>query len=622
MDSYLVVIITGFLVAFTLTPVVRWLATYFGVIDKPDARRPHKRPTARGGGVAVVVGVHVACLLSLWLFWENPEANINRNWWGHYVVATLILLVVGVIDDVRGMRPKVKLCGQILAAMVMCHAGTRFGLFLGFELPWLLDCAMVVFWMVAIINAFNLIDGLDGLASGLTIISATGLCGVFFVLGHVSGSMVVLVALIGACLGFLRYNFHPATVFLGDTGSMFLGFSLGAVSLNTFNKSTLLVSMVIPMMVLGVPIYDAVLAIWRRSVRLWLPTTNTDGIAKKRGIMQPDVEHLHHRLLRMGLSTPRVATLLFVVNLVLVLCGLMLAMFQSHAAGIFLLALLAGVYILMRHMAVIELQETGRLILTGLRRPSHMTLKALSFPFWDMFCMAASLAVVMWLVESVQIRFWHTWFLDLPVWVTPTFSLLAVSRTYITVWPRARIYDILILILTLLTGLMISLGIALLIDPSEASRWFVRAIIIGGLSHPAIIGSRMFYRVVEELVIHFKASSNPNATERTLLYGAGVRCHLFLRERGFSNSSSYVGSVIVGLIDDEPALHYQWVYGYLVLGASKDLPQLVTRHRATRVIITAALRPEALLKIQELAREHHFRLSEWRFEDRQLVTYA
>lgn len=128
--------------------------------------------------------------------------------------------------------------------------------------------------------------------------------------------------------------------------------------------------------------------------------------------------------------------------------------------------------------------------------------------------------------------------------------------------------------------------------------------------------------MVEELVSFFKSNGSENAVERTILYGAGGRCQLFLKERGFNNSASYDGAAIVGLIDDESALHYQWVYGYMVLGASKDLPKLIVRHRVNHVVITATLRPESRLAIQELAREHRFGLSEWCFEDRKLNLLA
>ena len=266
------------------------------------------------------------------------------------------------------------------------------------NLPPFLDGLLVVVWIVAVINAYNLIDGLDGLASGLAIISATGLCGIL-VLGNLPGVVLLLVALIGACLAFLRYNFHPATIFLGDTGSMSIGLILGVVSLQTFTKNTFFLSMTIPLLILGVPIYDALLAIWRRSVRRFVIGGEPDGSGKPGGIMTADVEHLHHRLAKAGLSTRRVAMVLCVTNAVLVVFGLLLTTFQSHASGIFLLALLAFVYVLLRHMAVIELRETGRVLLTGLRRPTHSLLKALAYPFWDALCLAGALALAMWVFE-------------------------------------------------------------------------------------------------------------------------------------------------------------------------------------------------------------------------------
>ena len=615
-DRYITVFLTSLVVTYLLTPLIRELACRFGVVDLPDERRLHKYPTARGGGLAVVLGVNAACLLALAFPPTDRPGGFDLHWWLRFAPASLVLLVVGLADDIQGLRPWKKLVGQTIAALLVCLAGTHFGKLFGFELPPVLDSILVVVWIVAIINAFNLIDGLDGLASGLAVISATGLCGIL-VLGHLPGALLVLVALAGACLAFLRYNFHPATIFLGDTGSMFIGLVLGVVSLQTFTKSTFFLSMAIPMLVLGVPIYDTLLAIWRRSVRRLVSGQEPAGTGKGPGIMQADLEHLHHRLLKGGLSTRRVATVLCIINGGLVGFGLLMATFQAHAYGIFLLALLAVVYVLLRRMAVIELRDTGKMLLTGLRRPTHAQLKALAYPVWDMVCLAGALAFVMWVFEPQPAGFWHAWFLDLPVWVTPTFSLLALSRTYVTVWTRARVLDVLMLLFTLQGGLLFSLGIALLIDPYNASTWLLRVLVVGALAHPAIIGVRVFYRCVEEIVLFLKSASDPNAvTERVVLYGAGGRCQLFLKERSFSNSLSFDGRTIVGLIDDEPSLHFNWIYGHRVLGGLRDLPQLIPRHRITGIVITTTLKPEARAAVQELARQHHLHLSEWCFEYR------
>jgi hypothetical protein len=333
------------------------------------------------------------------------------------------------------------------------------------------------------------------------------------------------------------------------------------------------------------------------------PASGTRG-----GVMTADVEHLHHRLVKAGLSTPRVAMVLCVTNAVLVVFGLLLTTFQSHASGIFLLALLAFVYVLLRHMAVIELRETGRVLLTGLRRPTHSLPKALAYPLWDSLCLAGALALAMRVFEPAPEHFWRSWFLDLPIWVTPTLCLLAVSRTYVTVWTRARILDVLMLLSTLQGGLLLSVGIALLIDPASASKWFLRALVIVAFGNSTIVLTRVFYRCVEEGVLYLRSTGEVST-------GRG---QLFLKERGFHNSSSFDNRVIIGLIDDEPALHFKWVYGHLVLGGGCDLPQLIPHHRINSLVITAALRPESLLAAQKLASQYGLILSEWRFESRTL----
>jgi UDP-GlcNAc:undecaprenyl-phosphate/decaprenyl-phosphate GlcNAc-1-phosphate transferase len=611
-NKYISVFLTGFVVVYLLTPLVRYLARRYGVIDLPNERRPHKQPTARGGGVAIVLGVNIACLVALSFPWPDMAGDFNLHWWRHFVAATMVLLVVGVIDDVRGMRPLIKLGGQAAAAMLMTYGGTQFGQFFGMQLPWWLDHILVVVWLLAVINAFNLIDGLDGLASGLACISAVGLCGIF-IIGHLPGNVLVLMGLIGACLAFLRYNLHPASIFLGDTGSMFLGFMLGTISLDTCTKNTFLLSLTIPMLVLGVPIYDTMLAIWRRSVRrMWMPDDQS-GSSRKRGIMQPDLDHLHHRLLKAGLSTRRVAIVLCVGNAGLVLFGLMVTTFESHAAGIFLIALLAGVYVLMRHLAIIELRDTGAALLRGLRRPTSITFKALGYPAWDMFAMAGATAVAKWLSDDYGPTFWYDWFISLPVWLTPTFALLAVSRTYITIWSRARMRDVLILFLTLQAGLILSLGLALLIDPySQIQKSLLCTLVIFAIGHPAILALRVAYRLMEELVSwsRSKEQTKPDGG-RILLYGTGARCWLLLRELGFSKSENVNRRAIIGMVDDDESLHSRWVYGYLVLGGGIDLPRLVTAHKITGIVVTADLTPKSREAVCDFAHQYGIEISEW-----------
>jgi len=455
----------------------------------------------------------------------------------------------------------------------------------------------------------------------LACISAAGLGGIF-IIEHSSGNLLVILGLIGACLAFLRYNLHPASIFLGDTGSMFLGFMLGTISLDTCTKNTFLLSLTIPMLVLGVPIYDTMLAIWRRSVRqMWVPAAETGGPPKRSGIMQPDLDHLHHRLLKSGLSTRRVATVLCGANASLVILGLLVATFESHAAGIFLLALLAGVYVLMRHLAIIELRDTGAALLRGLRRPTPVTLKALGYPAWDMTAMAAAVAIAKWLADGYSPTFWNDWFLSLPVWLTPTFALLAVSRTYLIIWSRARMRDVLKLFLTLEIGLLLSIGLMLMVNPhSDVQSWLIYALLIFGLGHSAILGLRVAYRILEELVSWTRSKTDAVANpQRIVLYGTGARCWLLLRELGFHSADHPQGRTIVGMIDDDESLHGRWVYGYRVLGGRDDLPRLIPSTRITGIIITAKLTPASRAAVRRLAMEQGLELSEWTSGEQILV---
>lgn len=376
LHRYIAVFLTGLVVTLLTTPYVRSLALRCGAVDLPNERRPHMRPTARGGGLAVILGVHAACLLTLGTQWLSPCNALDFTWWLHFVLGSAIVVIVGVIDDTRGLRPSLKLVGQIMAGLLMAFSGLRFENMCGLELLGALDSTLVILWIVGIINAFNLIDGLDGLASGLAIVSAVGLVGVL-AFGHASGEFIVLAALVGACLGFLRHNLHPASIFLGDTGSMFLGFALGTLSLRVMTKDTFLLSFCIPMLVLGVPILDEMLAIWRRSVR-WRLRRDLHSGARCGGLFQPDLDHLHHRLLKAGWSPTRVALSLCGIQAGLAGFGLLLTGLRSRAVGISLIAVLTIVVLLLRFLAFVELRDTWNLIRGGLGRPQRATFKALS----------------------------------------------------------------------------------------------------------------------------------------------------------------------------------------------------------------------------------------------------
>lgn len=323
-------IVVALALALLVTPIVKKYAFKIGALDRPDRRKVHKRVMPRLGGLAIYFSFIAAVLLTM---------DMAPQVYGLLLGGTLII-VLGFIDDTKGLSPRLKLAGQIAAAAAV--AAIPFGLRVEFltnpfsdELITLgiLAIPVTVLWIVSVTNAVNLIDGLDGLAGGTVFISALTLAAVVWIETAKAGvfpgqseAFVLALILAAAIAGFLRYNFHPAKIFLGDSGSMFLGFSIAALSIMGVAKSATFISVIIPVVILGIPLLDTIFAIVRR-------------YCGRRPIFQPDKEHLHHRLIQMGLSHRQAVLSIYGVNVVLGLSAIVLTLISPKQAVIFLVIL-------------------------------------------------------------------------------------------------------------------------------------------------------------------------------------------------------------------------------------------------------------------------------------------
>lgn len=283
-DYFKVFLISG-LTAFIATPLYIIFARRRGIVDKPNARKVHKVPMPTSGGIIMWIAF-VAAILFAFNFAPYFMAPFSYRFAG-IVSGTFVIILLGLYDDIKGINPKGKLVGQVLAAIALMSHGFVIekltNPFWGGELP--LGIFSVVFtlvWIVGITNAINLSDGLDGLAAGISGIAAT-----FIFLAAVRQDNFIVAflsaALAGAAFGFLPYNFSPARIFMGDTGSMFLGFLLSAIAIEGYQKSSAVITLLVPIIVLAVPIVDTGLSIARR-------------IARKAKIFSADKEHIHHKL--------------------------------------------------------------------------------------------------------------------------------------------------------------------------------------------------------------------------------------------------------------------------------------------------------------------------------------
>lgn len=306
---YLLLIATAAVVTIAVTPFVRWLSLRYDLVDYPGGRKVHTQPISRLGGVAIFFGVMASIALQVlgeWRFgWGGDflrEAAQGVNLIG--VLAGLVLMfVVGIIDDLTDLSPGMKFSGQVVAAGVVVASGLRIEYvgdpFAGGLMQLgLLALPVTVIYLVGFANVINLIDGLDGLAAGVTGIAAMSLL-VLAAQGNRLDAAALAAAVIGACIGFLRFNFNPASIFMGDSGAMFLGFTLATISLLGVMKTTAAIALAVPLLIIGVPIFDTASAIVRR-------------LRHKRPIQEADKGHIHHRLLGRGFDQRQTVLIIYV----------------------------------------------------------------------------------------------------------------------------------------------------------------------------------------------------------------------------------------------------------------------------------------------------------------------
>jgi UDP-GlcNAc:undecaprenyl-phosphate GlcNAc-1-phosphate transferase len=320
------------LIAFLATPYAMKLGVRIGALDHPGGRKVHDKVTPRCGGVSIYVAFFVPFLLLLIFKTDVTDLvewdRLSRG----FVVCSTLLLAVGLLDDVRGMRAPVKLSIQIGVGLIAWWAGFQINVV---ALPYLgaVDLSMfglpvTILWFVAIINAINLIDGLDGLATGTALFVSITLAIVSLLRDNYLAGLL-FATFSGALLGFLRYNFNRASIFLGDSGSYLIGFVLAALGIGTSQKSSVTVAILIPVIALGLPLMDMALATFRRFV------FGTE-------IFTPDRKHIHHRLLDLGYSPRRATLLLFGITILLGLTALVTENLRDDKVGL----ILAGLTIL------------------------------------------------------------------------------------------------------------------------------------------------------------------------------------------------------------------------------------------------------------------------------------
>lgn len=344
MKNYIIPFIVSLLISFIATPIVRRLSIKVGAVDIPkDERRVHKEPMPLMGGVAIYLAVAIVMLVFL---------PLNETTFSILLGGTIIV-ISGILDDLKELSPKAKFTFQIVAGLVLILGDVKVDFITNpfsrdsslIHLSWL-SVPITLFWVVGITNTLNIIDGLDGLSAGVAMISSFSLMVVAGKFGIVN-IIILAAAMAGACLGFLPYNFNPAKIFMGDTGSLFLGFMLAAISIEGVMKSVATIAVVAPILILGVPIFDTTFAICRR-------------LLNGQSIVAADKGHLHHRLLNRGYSQRKSVLILYSVSAFFGLFAILVSKANSKQAVYLSVAMLIVAVLLAIKIGLFENKDMDK----------------------------------------------------------------------------------------------------------------------------------------------------------------------------------------------------------------------------------------------------------------------
>jgi UDP-GlcNAc:undecaprenyl-phosphate GlcNAc-1-phosphate transferase len=559
--NYLLAFISSLALSFSLTPIVIKLAYKFGFLAEPNQYRWHKKTTALLGGV----GIYIAFLIPALCF-----IKIDRTILG-LLVGSLFIFLVGLIDDIFHIRPQLKLIGQILASCILLAFGINFGII---PLRWVV-LPLSIFWIVGITNAFNLLDNMDGLSCGIAVISSLSLFA-YSLLSGMPQIAILCAILAGANLGFLKYNFYPAKIFMGDCGSQFLGLTIAVISVlgTASHISNVIVTLIIPVLILGIPIFDTTFVALMRKF-------------KGRPISRGGRDHTSHRLVLLGLSECKTVLLLYLLSILFGLIALLYARIDIIIVSI--LALLAIIVLFFFGAFLGETKIYSDKEIKLLKRQQSQKGKTVLNTILLHKRRIAEVAIDLVLI---CISYYAAWLLRFEGKISPAnFSLMTSSLPWLImarlgcfyyfglyqgIWRYISIRDLVAIFKAVSTGSILTiLFLTLFFRFQEYSRvvFIIDWVLILFLAS----GTRILIRVLRESFISLKIGER-----KVLIYGAGDAGEMILREIRYNRSLNYHP---VGFLDDDVKKVGRRIHGVAVLGTRAKLAQLVKDKNIEEVVI-------------------------------------
>jgi UDP-GlcNAc:undecaprenyl-phosphate GlcNAc-1-phosphate transferase len=583
--------------ALVLTPFVRLLARRIGMVAKPKTDRWHKEPTAMLGGVAIWLSVVISYF-----------AFVPRTPYGLVVMAaSTFLFLVGLVDDFLHTKPYQKLIGQVM--------GSAFVIYYGLSLPWTnysaLNVAITIFWLIGVTNALNLLDNMDGLATGIAVIASGFLALSFLSAGHFTEALM-LMTFAGALLGFLVYNSNPASIFMGDSGSMFIGFFLASAALVNVSggrSRSLLPVLAVPSLVLFIPIFDTTFVTILRKF-------------SGRAASQGGRDHTSHRLVALGMSERHAVWMLYGFA---ALSGILALLVQrvkidvslAAIAGFTVLLTLIGVY-----LAGVKVYDETEEVLAVRDNSPYAFLIDLSYKrrIFEVLLDVILILLSYWCAYAVKFgalsgsAAWTLFLRTLPVLVFVKMAAFLVMGVYRGIWRYTSLDDLIVFAKAVVLSSVLSVLAILFAFRFEG---FSRTIFIidGILMFMFLAGSRMAFRLFRQVL------PLPGAGDgrRVLIYGAGDGGELLLRELQNNRALKYAP---VGFVDDDPAKYGKVIHGLKVYGGNGDLSAICRQHEVDEVLISSSrMTDERLAEILGFCREQEIAVKRMRITIEDLTQY-
>ena len=641
--------LAAFALSLILTRICIAVLPRLGYMDIPKGRHIHKVAVPRAGGIGFILAFWITVFLYAVKYYSF--SGLLQEPIGQFLVplagGSVILFFTGLYDDRYDMPSVIKLMFQIAAGITLYYLGGGIRTIFNYTLPNWCAIILTVGWTIGIVNAFNLIDGLDGLAAGLASIASICIA-IWTMINSINLPMaVVLLIFCAVCLGFLVYNFSPARIFMGDTGSMFLGLFFAATSMDQCSRPAVTAAaLLVPLVAIGVPIFDVILAIWRRSIRRYgfhmlkdnlgneevvtelengINSTGTIqidiAIENESGVMNADQDHLHHRLLlETKNKTSRAVLLIYGISVAFSLFAIGLTFIGYKMPALAFLLTIIGVFFTLR-LANVELLASMSVVAQGVRFPRKSFLLTAIHPLLDFFLLMLSFFLVYGIQERPIRAIYHQGGVGINILVTfvvPYFVVLISSGIYRTYWLRASIERYYTLFKLLFLGACISF---ILLNIGVMSGWFFEGVAKRMVTIIFLLETffSCSFIMIERFTLHFfegyalRSYYLKNAPEaklyHTIIYGGGLGCRMYVNSL-YSSRHFSCAFQILGIVDEDKSLQNLNISGFRVLGTSMDLEKLYKKQQFDTIVLTTAnVSGEIMDRIRTFAGKHDIKLT-------------